>query len=147
MCDLSIEVLVDDVVEFIFDQLEKKDNEFRTQAADQNDYERFFKKWLSETLCHLAEKCEDFGAYRTGGTEVAEAVVAEAVEELNCHQKQAILDRKRKQHEKIRELAERLFVAMVGGPGWHGMAYENARAAWIQAEAMIDFAEEQEPDE
>ena len=75
-----------------------------------------------------------------------ETFAAEAVEELNCHQRQDILDRKTQQYEKTCGLAERLFVAMVGGPGWHGIAFENARAAWIQAEAMIDFANEQRPD-
>jgi hypothetical protein len=67
MCDLTVEVLVDDAVEFIFGQLEKKDDECRTQAADADDYDRLFKKWLSETLCDLAGKCEDMGYYRGGG--------------------------------------------------------------------------------
>jgi methylthioribose-1-phosphate isomerase len=74
-----------------------------------------------------------------------ETFAAEAVEELNCHQRQDILDRKTQQYEKTRELAERLFVAMVGGPGWHGTAVSVVRSAWIQAEAMIDFANEQRP--
>jgi len=69
MCDLTVEVLVDDAVEFIFSQLEKKDDECRTKAADQDDYERLFKKWLSEMLCDLAGKCEDMGYYRGGGAE------------------------------------------------------------------------------
>jgi hypothetical protein len=67
MCDLTVEVLVDDAVEFVFSQLEKKDDECRTQAADADDYDRLFKKWLSETLCDLAGKCEDMGYYRGGG--------------------------------------------------------------------------------
>jgi hypothetical protein len=69
MCDLTVEVLVDDAVDFIYSQLEKKDDECRTQAADADDYDRLFKKWLSETLCDLAGKCEDLGYYRAGGTE------------------------------------------------------------------------------
>lgn len=64
MCDSTVEVLVNDVVEFIFSQLESKDDECRTQAADADDYDRLFKKWLNETLCDLAGKCEDLGYYR-----------------------------------------------------------------------------------
>jgi hypothetical protein len=78
---------------------------------------------------------------------VAEAVAAEAVEELNCHQKQDILDRKTRQYEKTCELAERLLVSMIGSPKWPNCPQPSdaARAAWIQAEAMIDFANEQRP--
>ena len=78
---------------------------------------------------------------------VAEAVFAEAVEQLNCHQKQDILDRKTQQYEKTCDLAERLLASMVGSPKWPSgaMASDAARAAWIQAEAMIDFANEQRP--
>jgi hypothetical protein len=79
------------------------------------------------------------------------AVATEAVEELNCHQRQEILGRKTQQYEKTCELAERLFVVLVGGlvggPTWSHRDTPNdtARAAWMLAEAMIDFANEQEP--
>lgn len=64
MFDSTVKVLVDDAVEFIFSQLEAKDEECRTQAADADDYDRLLKKWLSETLCDLAGKCEDLGYHR-----------------------------------------------------------------------------------
>jgi hypothetical protein len=80
---------------------------------------------------------------------VAEAVAAEAVEELNCHQRQDILDRKTRQYEKTCDLAERLLVAIAGTPVYRSerLPHEAARIAWIQAEAMIDFANEQKPEE
>ena len=76
-----------------------------------------------------------------------EAVAAEAVEELNCHQRQDILDRKTRQYEKTCDLAERLLASMIGSPKWPNCPQPSdaARAAWIQAEAMIDFANEQKP--
>ena len=78
---------------------------------------------------------------------VAEAVAAEAVEQLNCHQRQYILDRKTRQYEKTCELAERLLVAIAGTPVYDSemLAHELARVAWIRAEAMVDFANEQRP--
>jgi hypothetical protein len=69
MCDLSIDVFVDDAVDFLYDSMEEKEAEFRAQASDADDYDRMYKKWLSEVLLRLAESCHDFGYYRGGGTE------------------------------------------------------------------------------
>jgi hypothetical protein len=38
MCDLTVEVLVDDAVEFIFSQWAAKDEEWRVAAKDEEDY-------------------------------------------------------------------------------------------------------------
>jgi hypothetical protein len=96
-------------------------------------------EWITESMQRESEQ--------QGMRDIAAAVVAEAVEELNCHQRQDILDRKTRQYEKTCELAERLLVAMFGSPLWQpgAMASDAARAAWIQAEAMIDFANWQRP--
>ena len=96
-------------------------------------------EWITESMQRESQQQEM--------RHVAEAVVAEAVEQLNCHQKQAILDRKTQAFERTCDLAERLLVAMIRSPLWRpgAMAIDGARAAWIQAEAMIDFANEQRP--
>lgn len=67
MCDLTTEVLVDDCVEYLFNNLEIKDGECHERSVDKEDYDRMFKQWLSETLCDLCGKCEDIGYYRGGG--------------------------------------------------------------------------------
>jgi hypothetical protein len=77
-----------------------------------------------------------------------EAVAAEAIEELNCHQRQDILDRKIRQYEKTCELSQRVFVEIAGKLTWsvyNDSPSQIARSAWILAEAMIDFANEQRP--
>ena len=77
-----------------------------------------------------------------------ETVAAEAVEELNCHQRQDILDRKTQQYEKTSDLAQRVFVEIAGKLTWsiyNDSPKQLARSAWILAEAMIDFANEQRP--
>jgi len=96
-------------------------------------------EWITESMQRESQQQETI--------QIARVVAAEVVEELNCHQRQDILDRKTQQYEKTCDLAERLLVAMVGSPLWRpgATASDAARAAWIQAEAMIDFANEQRP--
>jgi hypothetical protein len=149
MCDLDSEVLVDDAVGFIFSQLDAKHEECITAATGPEDYDRLFKHWLKEVVTDLVNKCEDLAYYREGGTEGLDAVVVDDAQQLNCHRMQAIFDRKMQQHKRTTGLAKRLFVALVGGPTWsrHDTPSDTARAAWILAEAMIDFANEQKPEE
>jgi hypothetical protein len=96
-------------------------------------------EWITESMQRESQQQE--------AIQIARVVAAEAIEELNCHQRQDILDRKTRQHEKTCDLAERLFVVLVGGPTWshRDTPSDTARAAWILAEAMIDFANEQRP--
>lgn len=75
MCDLTIEVLVDDCVDYLSDSIGIKDVELHEVAEDKEDYERLFKQWLKETLCNLAGKCEDMGYYRGGGREGIEDAI------------------------------------------------------------------------
>ena len=77
-----------------------------------------------------------------------ETFAAEAVEELNCHQRQDILDRKTQQYEKTCDLAQMVFVEIAGKLTWsiyNDSPSQIARSAWILAEAMIDFVNEQRP--
>jgi hypothetical protein len=96
-------------------------------------------EWITDSMLRESQQQETI--------QIARAVAAEAVEELNCHQKQDIIDRKTRQYEKTCELAERLLVAIAGTPVYRSemLPHEAARIAWIQAEAMIDFANEQRP--